>query len=165
MMRPLEVLVLLGGNEGDLQEIFRSAENELSGSGRILARSRDHWTEPWGFKDPRLFLNRALLISTDLPPDALMAECLEIERRHGRVRKIGQPAPRPLDIDILLIEDLAHRSEILQVPHPRMHLRTFALQPAADIVPLWVHPHEGATVIDLLQRNLPTFLPGRQADV
>jgi 2-amino-4-hydroxy-6-hydroxymethyldihydropteridine diphosphokinase len=158
MDRNGEVLLLLGGNEGDLKATFQAAEAELARSGEILASSRDHWTEPWGFQDERSFLNRALLLKTSLEPDSLMAECLRIEKMHGRIREPGMPlGPRTLDLDILLIGMLEQRSPILEVPHPRMHQRLFALQPSADLVPNWVHPLLGRTVLQLLNELLPTY--------
>ncbi len=154
-----EVLLLLGGNEGDPLSLFEAVERSIGTSnGSILARSRDHWTEPWGFEDDRLFLDRALLIRTALSPDALMRNCLEIERQFGRTRKAGSTyGPRPIDIDILLIGEEMMRTELLEVPHPRMHERAFALAPAADIVPLWVHPIQKHTILHLLNGCTQTF--------
>ncbi|MDQ3100891.1 MAG: 2-amino-4-hydroxy-6-hydroxymethyldihydropteridine diphosphokinase [Bacteroidota bacterium] len=147
-----EVLLLLGGNEGDPLSLSDAVERSIgNGIGRILARSRDHWTEPWGFEDARLFLNRALLLGTILDPEVLMMKLLDIERQFGRIRKAGSTyGPRPIDIDILLIGDLVFRSELLEVPHPRMQQRAFALAPAADIAPRWVHPVRKQTVLQLL---------------
>ena len=79
-----EILLLLGGNEGDPITTFQSAERALEADiGPILARSRDHWTAPWGFSDDRLFLNRAVIIATGLPDHALMPVCLRIEEELG----------------------------------------------------------------------------------
>jgi 2-amino-4-hydroxy-6-hydroxymethyldihydropteridine diphosphokinase len=156
MHGPREVLLLLGGNEGDPVSSLARAEKLLGERmGPILARSRDHWTEPWGFRDDRLFLNRALIISTALPNDDLMPVCLRIEQELGRVRGKEQgPSARPIDIDILLIGEDVIRIEGLVVPHPRMHERAFALAPAADIAPCWIHPGTGRPVFKLLDELL-----------
>lgn len=147
-----EVLLLLGGNEGDLHGVFSKAEVAIGNSiGTIRARSRDHWTEPWGFDHKDLFLNIALLVESELPPDDLMAQCLAIERSLGRIRSLSAGyGPRPIDIDILLIGAMVHASETVQIPHPRMHQRRFALSPAADIAPLWIHPTLHTTILALL---------------
>lgn len=148
----LETVLLLGGNLGDLLATFVKAEaliNERLGT--VLARSRDHWTEPWGFTDERLFLNRALLVRSDLNPTALLEGVLRIERELGRIRDPAvRYSARTIDIDILLIGDRVIDLPQLQVPHPRMHERAFALSPAADITPNWVHPLLHRTVLKLL---------------
>ncbi|MBL7982954.1 MAG: 2-amino-4-hydroxy-6-hydroxymethyldihydropteridine diphosphokinase [Flavobacteriales bacterium] len=152
LMDALEVLVLLGGDLGD-QVINLAGAERLIGerAGKVLARSRDHWTEPWGFKGDALFLNRALLLRTSLPPVVLMDVFLAIETELGRDRTDkGRYGSRTVDIDILLVGGQVIGSSTLQVPHPRFHERSFALAPAADIVPGWVHPVQGLTVLQLL---------------
>ena len=148
----MEVLLLLGGNIGDVVATMHRTE-EMIGEhvGTVLSRSRDHWSEPWGFHDERLFLNRALLVRTDLSPQDLLEKCLVIERRLGRTRAPGQGyAARTIDIDVLLYGDRVISTPDLVVPHPLMHERTFALGPAADVAPAWSHP--------ILQRPLLTLL-------
>ena len=146
-----EVLLLLGGNLGDPVVTFLRAEEGIaSRAGSIVARSRDHWTKPWGMVGGGPFLNRALLLTTDLEPDTLMALLLGIEEGLGRVRSDGPPQSRTMDIDILLWGDRIIDTPRLTVPHPRMHQRTFALGPAADIAPGMRHPVLQHTVLDLL---------------
>ncbi len=147
-----ELVLLLGGNTGDPALELDRAEVLLGERvGKVLARSRDHWTEPWGFNDPRLFLNRALIVGTKKPPTTVLHECLSIEQLLGRVRPTdGAPASRNIDIDILLIGDQVIELPGLVVPHPRLHLRRFALAPLADILPLWVHPTRHLTSLQLL---------------
>lgn len=147
-----ESVLLIGGNAGDPPAMLARAEAIIDERiGRIVARSRDHWTEPWGFVDERLFLNRALLLRTVLEPTALLDGLLGIERALGRVRdRTVRYAPRGIDIDILLIGEAVIDLPQLQVPHPRMHQRAFALSPAADIAPNWKHPVLHRTVLQLL---------------
>ena len=148
----MEAVLLLGGNVGDVHAAFSKAERHLvARAGAIRSRSRDHVTEPWGFTDDRLFLNRALVLDTELAPDALMRTCLGIEVELGRVRD-GADAPkaRTIDIDILFIGDRIIDTPGLRVPHPRVHQRAFALGPAADVVPDLVHPERHRTVLQLL---------------
>ena len=157
----MEALLLLGGSMGDPLATLGRAEAMLAErAGRVLARSRDHWTEPHGFTDDRLFLNRALLLDTEREPHDLLRGCLAIEQELGRTRgHTTRYAARTLDIDILLIEDQVLDGPGLSVPHPRLHERAFALAPAADVAPLLEHPRLHRTLIDLLndirQRALP----------
>lgn len=148
----MDVVLLLGGNVGEPIATLGRAE-ALVGErvGRVFARSRDHWTEPWGFADPRLFLNRALLVSTELGPRAALNACLDIERAMGRTRS-AEPGftARNIDIDLLFFGDQVVDEPGLHVPHPRVHERAFALGPVADIAPGLLHPTLHRTVLDLL---------------
>jgi len=157
MPAPYEALLLLGGNIGDPKLILSQAEALIEErAGCMLSRSRDHWTEPWGFSDERLFLNRAVIIETELTPERLMEVLLSIESDLGRQRSIGERyAPRTIDIDILLIGSQVIAAPALQVPHPRLHERAFALAPAADVAPLWIHPKLNRTVIESLNDLRP----------
>src|SRR5690606_4081552 len=147
-----EVLLLFGGDQGDPRSIFEQAERSIEDRiGKVLAVSREHWTEPWGFQSDRLFLNKALIVRTGSAPGEVLAQCLSIERELGRTRHAGsRNSSRPIDLDILLIGNTVLAEGDLQVPHPRMHLRHFALAPSADIAPDWVHPVLGISVIGLL---------------
>jgi len=152
MAATYEALLLLGGNIGDPQETLLKAERLIAEhAGRIVSRSRDHWTEPWGFSDERLFLNRALIVATRLDPAELLAVLLRIEAELGRIRTDDERyEARTIDIDILLIQERVVETPTLTVPHPRMHERLFALAPSADIAPGWRHPVFGASVFNLL---------------
>jgi len=152
MLQANEALLLLGGDLGDVRNTLDLAVAALDrDAGRVLARSRDHWTEPWGFKGNGLFLNRAVLLRTDLDPEALLAVILKTEVHLGRVRGNEQGYDsRPVDIDILLYGDRVQEDPVLTLPHPRMHLRSFALAPAADIAPAAIHPVLGRSILELL---------------
>lgn len=154
MLADNEVLLLLGGNIGDPLDFFSAAEVELSTDvGHIVSRSRDHWTEPVGFVDSRLFLNRALIIRTEMEPNELLENCLRIESNAGRKRS-GALAyeARTLDVDILLFGDRTIDLPELRIPHPRIQERWFALAPAADVCPEAIHPELQLSVLQLLGR-------------
>ncbi len=151
-MHGMEVVLLLGGNVGEPVATLGRADALIGDRvGKVLARSRDHWTEPWGFADDRLFLNRALLLSTELDPRAVLNACLDIERSLGRTRSTAPGhAPRNVDIDVLFHGDHVVEEPGLHIPHPRVHERAFALAPVADIAPSLIHPTLHRTVLDLL---------------
>ena len=77
---------------------------------------------------------------TSFAPSDVLHRLLEIENTLGRVRTENPCAPRTIDLDLLLVDDLVINTPELVVPHPRMHLRNFVLIPACDIAPLWLHP-------------------------
>lgn len=155
----MEALLLLGGNIGDVSATMERADEMIGEQvGTVLSRSRDHWTEPWGFQDDRLFLNRALVVGTELSPQSLLEKCLDIERRLGRtLGSVERYSARTIDIDLLLCGDQVISSPDLRVPHPRMHERAFALAPAADVAPDWSHPVMNRTVLTLLNDVLRTI--------
>ena len=144
----------LGANLGDRIGRLRAAVR-LLGSGQGIAVRRCspvYETEPVGGPPQGRFLNAVLEIETGLSPELLLERCGEIENEMGRVR-LERWGPRIIDIDILLYGNAIVRSETLEIPHPRMHERTFVLAPLADIAPGLVHPVLGVTVNDLLDRT------------
>ncbi len=88
------------------------------------------------------YVNAVALVETQLDPHRLLEYLLEIERSHGRVRE-AQNAPRTLDLDILLYNDLVLSDEHLIIPHPRMHERRFVLCPLLEIEPSCTIPGIG----------------------
>jgi 2-amino-4-hydroxy-6-hydroxymethyldihydropteridine diphosphokinase len=151
-----EFTLLLGADRGDPVDTFaRATALIVERIGPVISTSRDHWTEPWGFRDDRLFLNRALLVQSGKEPGEVMRQLLAIETELGRARPAGGGyAPRTIDIDILFIGDQVLDLPDLHVPHPLVQERAFALGPAADIVPDLVHPVLGRTVLQLLDQVL-----------
>lgn len=147
-----EVLLLLGGNVGDVRATLAEAAVRIGDRvGTVRATSRDHWTAPWGFTDDRPFLNKALLVRTALQPAAVLAACLRIEEELGRVRDPhARYGPRTIDIDLLLQGARTITTPGLTLPHPRLHERAFALAPAADVAPGLVHPLLGRTLLRAL---------------
>lgn len=126
--------------------------------GSVVAASRVYETEPWGefeVKSDELrvksFLNRGLLVDTAMTAHEVLHEALAIEAELGRVRKAGSKlySSRPMDIDLIFYNDEVIESAELTIPHPRMHLRQFVLEPLAEIMPDYRHPVIGLTVREL----------------
>ena len=121
----------LGANLGDREASIRRAA-ELIGATRLSPVIE---TEPWGYADQPRFLNAVAEIDTDLAPRALLDRLLEVERELGRERTGPRYGPRTIDLDLLLYGDERVDEPGLQVPHPRLHERAFALAPLAALVP------------------------------
>ena len=106
---------------------------------RLLARSSLYRTAPLGcpadsgIENPD-FVNAVVKIETALSPRELLDALLDIEHHHGRERTFRN-APRTLDLDVLLYDDLRVHEHGLTIPHPQMHLRAFVLLPLLEIAP------------------------------
>jgi 2-amino-4-hydroxy-6-hydroxymethyldihydropteridine diphosphokinase len=134
----VEALLGLGGNLGDVQSTLdRAVAIFCDGHDvRIVARSSDYRTAPWGVTDQPPFVNLALVVDTTLTPRALLDRALSVEAMFGRDRAREQRwGPRILDIDIIAFDGLEMNENGLTLPHPRLFERAFVLAPLAEIVP------------------------------
>ncbi len=155
----------LGGNQGDVPAVFRTALHQLSEEGvRVRQISPLYRTEPWGMPDAAIFYNQAIEAETYLHPHQLLEVIHTVESEAGRKRQPGKIDSRPLDIDILLYDDLVLDTPELQIPHPRMHERRFVLVPLADIAPDLEHPILRETIARLLNACADTLLVERAGE-
>jgi 2-amino-4-hydroxy-6-hydroxymethyldihydropteridine diphosphokinase len=142
--------ILLGGNLGDRIANFDTAKQLITNNlGVITAESALYETAAWGAKNQPDFLNQALAVASELAPETFLKGCLAIEDALGRVR-IERWGARTMDIDVLLADDDVFDTPQLQVPHPRLHLRKFALLPLCDIAPDIVHPIYNKKISEIL---------------
>ncbi len=169
------ILIGLGANLpsdfGPPQTTLEKALEILEAGGvRIVKRSNWRITPPWppGAAQPD-YVNGAALVETALDPEALLRACMEAEARLGR-RRLEIWGPRVCDLDLLaygrvvlpgaeawaLIAAAATPppdQPALVLPHPRLHRRIFALEPAAEIAPDWRHPVLGLSLAELAARR------------
>jgi len=102
----------------------------------VLAASSVYETEAQeGAAGQRDFLNACLAIETELEPEPLLDACKEVEGALGRPVPRARHAPRPIDVDVLLLGELEHRSERLILPHPDLARRRFVLEPLLELDP------------------------------
>jgi 2-amino-4-hydroxy-6-hydroxymethyldihydropteridine diphosphokinase len=128
----------LGGNVGDSRAILDRAVAMLCDGPdvRLLARSSDYRTAPWGVTDQAPFINLCIAVETSLAPHPLLARAHEVERALGRDRTREQRwGPRSADIDIITYDGVSLNDKDLIVPHPRLFERAFVLIPLAEIAP------------------------------
>lgn len=125
----------LGSNVGDKSSnIARALERLDLGGARILRRSADYRTEPWGPVEQDWFVNACALTRTELAPHDLLRLCHAVEEELGRTREVRW-GPRTIDIDILTYDALTLHAPSLTIPHPRVLERAFVLFPLAEIAP------------------------------
>lgn len=133
-----EALLALGGNVGDARATLDRAVTLLCDGKavRLIARSSDYRTPPWGMADQAPFMNLCLVVKTELSPQALLRRGLEVERALGRDRSREQRwGPRPVDIDVLAYDDVSVSEPDLTLPHPLLFERAFVLVPLSEIAP------------------------------
>ena len=121
----------LGSNLGDRAENIRKAVLLIQERvGEVVRQSSLIETEPWGFESDHCFLNGVILCETTLTPRQVLRATQKIERELGRKSKTTSSyADRPIDIDILLYDDLTVNEPDLKIPHPLMHERDFVMIP------------------------------------
>lgn len=144
----------LGGNMGDREKNLNEALNMLESNPfiKVTEKSSIYETEPVGYIDQDIFLNRVIEIETDLEPNELLDFCQSIEQFLGRERLIRW-GPRTIDIDILLYDELKCFDKKLTIPHPHMKEREFVMIPLAEIRPDMML--DGETVNDIIKDMNP----------
>lgn len=125
----------LGANLGDRIEGLRAAVAWLAGRVVVEALSPVYETAPRELEDQPAYLNAAARVATPLAPPALLGAVKEMERGLGRDPGGVRFGPRVIDCDLLLWEGGAYADARLEIPHPRLHERRFALLPLVDLDP------------------------------
>ncbi|HXB39125.1 MAG TPA: 2-amino-4-hydroxy-6-hydroxymethyldihydropteridine diphosphokinase [Bacteroidia bacterium] len=137
-----EAYLCLGGNLGNCIETFAKSallleENKV----KITLKSAIYTSEAWGMGNAPDFYNQVLKTETLLEAGELLSVILSIEKQLGRERNSAKEyESRTIDIDILFFNEQIMEEERLQIPHPRLHLRRFVLEPLHEIAPDFIHP-------------------------
>ena len=132
-----KVFFSLGSNLGDRKNTIKRAVEELNSEvGTVTRQSSLYETEPWGFESTHGFINAAVCCETNLSPHKVLDVTQQIERDLGRTQKSvnGCYHDRPIDIDILIYDDLKLHDDTLTIPHPLMHQRDFVMRPLSEIL-------------------------------
>ena len=141
----------LGSNVGDRRGHLEAAARELPGHGvQVLASSSVYETEPVGLVlDQREFYNACLRVDTAHGPEELLDACKAVERILGRAPGGIRHGPRPIDVDVLLLDDKRFESDRLTLPHPEVTSRRFVLVPLLELDPELALP-DGTRLVDAL---------------
>lgn len=143
------IFILLGTNLGDRQANLSEATRLISLYVTILRKSRVYRTQAWGKTEQPDFYNQVLEVSTSIAPELLLRALLQTELQMGRERKEKWGA-RQIDIDILFYRNETVRLPQLQIPHPEIQNRRFALVPLCDLAPDFMHPTLNKRLSDIL---------------
>ena len=149
----MRTAVALGSNLGDRLGTLRAARRAILGLSNVkppILSSAIYETDPVDCEPgANKFLNAVIEFDYDRDPPSLLEELIRIEKALGRKRDHPKNVSRTIDIDMLYYEQRIIEDERLQLPHPRMHLRKFVLQPLADIRPGLILPGQTQTVDEL----------------
>ncbi len=135
------VAIALGSNV-DAARNLAAAATMLRARWPDIRFSRVYASAPVGYADQADFLNAAAAFETDEDARTIKARLEEIERTLGKATPFPS-GPRTIDLDLLLYGDSIIEESGLTVPHPRMHLRRFVLEPLRDLLPTGCHPASG----------------------
>jgi len=147
--------VSLGANVpsrvGEPAVTLRAAIAEMPGHGlEIIRVSPFYRSTAWPNPADPAFVNAVVTVRTARGPMEVLQALLAIERQFGRVRK-ARWEPRCLDLDLIDYGGLILDTDVLSLPHPRLHERAFVLRPLMDLDPLWRHPDTGIAIAELLE--------------
>ncbi|MCT4614408.1 MAG: 2-amino-4-hydroxy-6-hydroxymethyldihydropteridine diphosphokinase [Marinifilaceae bacterium] len=147
-----KVFFLLGGNQSDRNGILTQSiamiDREI---GKVCSESSIYETDAWGFDCNDKFLNKVVVINTDFTPHEVLSKAQAIENRLGRIRKKdARYSSRTIDIDILFYDNEIINTKDLQIPHPRIQERNFALIPLLELDRNYLHPTLKKSIEQLL---------------
>jgi 2-amino-4-hydroxy-6-hydroxymethyldihydropteridine diphosphokinase len=146
----VKTVIALGSNLGDSKSIFSDAIIQIGKSVEVQSISKFYETIPVGGPEQPNYLNAVLIGDTQMPPLELLTQLQSIENSAGRVREVRW-GPRTLDLDLIIYGDLLMKEELLTLPHPRAHERSFVLEPWVEIDPQAVLPGYGKIGVLLKQ--------------
>jgi len=146
------IAISIGANLGDATHAVHQAIQALNNHGALsdVTASSLYQSAPIESSGPD-YINAVVTATTDLSPEQTLKALLDIETMAGRERPFKN-APRTLDLDLLLYDNVQMDTPTLILPHPRMHLRAFVLIPLAEIAPDAVIPGHGC-IAELLDRT------------
>lgn len=134
----------LGSNIGERESLLSQAIALIGERvGEVVACSSMYETEADGFTSENRFMNAVVAVSSYRTPHDVLRLTHEIELDLGCTthrNPDGSYCDRTLDIDLIACDDVVCDDDTLTLPHPRMHLRSFVLDPLCEIAPHWVHP-------------------------
>ncbi|MBC8124202.1 MAG: 2-amino-4-hydroxy-6-hydroxymethyldihydropteridine diphosphokinase, partial [Candidatus Kapabacteria bacterium] len=144
------VLLSLGSNIGDSRAMIRSAMDVVERDILANAHRSSLWvTEPVGYTDQPMFINAAIVGTSELSPIEIYARCKKIEVELGRQQR-ERWREREIDIDVILVGSEEYHDVNLNIPHARMAERRFVLAPCNEIAPDMISPQYNLSISELL---------------
>jgi len=140
----------LGSNLGDKESNIEEALARIKDSESIdvIKESSFYKTTAVGGPPQDDYLNGVIKVESSLDPDELISTLKKIEQDMGRA-SAPKNYPRVIDIDILMYGDASKKTDLVTVPHPRMHERYFVLRGLNEIAGDLMHPVLGKAICEL----------------
>ncbi len=152
----VQAFVAIGSNIHPKENV-RKAIQKLASRVRIIGTSTVYRTEPEGRPEQPFFYNLVVEIETDIPPRDLKYQVLRaIESDLGRKRSRDKYAPRTIDLDLILYDDLAEKGDEIILPDPQIPLRPFLAFPLGELSPDLVMPGSGLTIKEIIAKLSPS---------
>lgn len=134
-----QVVLLIGGNEGNREYLIGQALDLISGVGKLSKVSSIYETQAWGEHSEGDFLNQAVVLESSQSPEEILKATQKIEKSLGRARH-QHWGNRTMDIDLIYYDNQVLNTQNLIIPHPLMSERRFVLVPLTEILPGFIHP-------------------------
>ena len=150
------VFVNIGSNLGDKKILINEAIEKIGSRFGFYCISGLVDSEPWGYESTNRFLNIGVSFKTEESPEIILKSLQEIERSISDLSHrddSGRYCDRKIDIDIMAIDELEYKSDVLVLPHPHLHERYFFLKPLMELSSDWRHPVLGKSIPEML-RNI-----------
>jgi 2-amino-4-hydroxy-6-hydroxymethyldihydropteridine diphosphokinase len=164
MPPPRHLAYLSVGSNIDKERNIKRAVELLAEMVPVRAVSSVYETAPVGKPDQEPFLNAAVIVETDRPPEALKQDVLAVvEERLGRRRTADRNAPRTIDLDIVLYDDAVSQAGGGAIPDPELLVRPHLAVPLAEIAPDYVHPLTGQTLRAIAEQAVHGVGPAGRA--
>ncbi len=153
-----EAYLCLGGNLGNCIETFAKSILLIEENGlKIMRKSAIYSSKAWGMDNAPDFYNQVLKTETLLDANEILTLLLTTEKRLGRERNsVERYESRTIDMDILFFNNEVIEEERLHIPHPRLHLRKFVLEPLNEIATEFIHPKLKKSISQLLSECTDT---------
>jgi len=163
-----KVFLLFGSNIEPRLSFLQKAERGVADLiGKICQLSSVYESDPWGFQADQRFLNRVVIVETDLSPQEVLKRVLSIESKIGRKRHKNGYSSRQIDIDILYFNEANIEEPGLIIPHPGIPVRRFTLVPLVEIAENFIHPvlkQSHAELLNLCSDNLKVRIYRKQKE-
>lgn len=143
----------MGGNHSTTKLLFDRAVSSMNDKlGRIIRVGSIYKSDPWGYESEFEFLNQLVELHTHLDAQVLLEKIKKLEIELGREKLDNRSySDRKIDLDILYFGQQVINQSDIHIPHPRLHLRKFALEPLVELIPHFEHPLLKKTNSTLLQ--------------
>ena len=153
MAEDLRIFLGIGSNIDDRYQHMKLGIQLLNNHAHIWVINQSHIYQSAAmyYQNQEYFYNMVIEIETNLNPLQLLVEIKKIEAQLGRNPEDRKNMPRALDVDILTFGDLLIRSNLLEIPHPKIFERKFVLKPWHDIAPEFMVPNVDKKIAELLE--------------